>query len=493
MNARPKKSVTRALFWKEWREQRWLIASLAACAMLFLPMPWLSEAETGWANVIAIVAEVGIPLLSLFLGAAAAASENSDRTIGFLQALPVSTTRPAAAKLALAVLTLWTPIGVLFMAVALWRLTGIVANPDYATEIALTIAAFAVTSLLIWTAAAGVNCSDEVRAGAVGLLVILACWAALSLAMHYVDNDEDLFHRVAPAAPAGVGTLLNDPPLRPSLWSTVLTAAVVHAALVAWFVTRFGRSLPSRPQPADACVQSVGRNWLAPPRRHPLTAIAWKQTRESLPLAGLGAFAILCIAGSLTLLVDRDPLEGRGVVLLRVGAAVWMGTSFCVCIVAGIGLFLDDLRPGLHTFWRSRPMPVDQWFATKFVVGLVMTVLTLAIPIALISAAFVAIYGQDAALMREFGEDAPSSAFLAVVGQAAAFCVAAAAIALTRRAVLAATATILVGMVILVWIESFTVSSENQLTVYLSLLAAAATIIAWLSVRKNWGWERELR
>ena len=36
--------------------------------------------------------------------------------------------------------------------------------------------------------------------------------------------------------------------------------------------------------------------------------------------------------------------------------------GFFIVIVAGIGVLLDDLKPGLHTFWRSRPINPDLWF-----------------------------------------------------------------------------------------------------------------------------------
>ena len=62
-----------------------------------------------------------------------------------------------------------------------------------------------------------------------------------------------------------------------------------------------------------------------------------------------------------------------------VGAALSVG--FFVTIVAGVGVFLEDLKPALHTFWRSRPVNVQLWFWLKFFTGLLITAIALGTPI----------------------------------------------------------------------------------------------------------------
>lgn len=52
--------------------------------------------------------------------------------------------------------------------------------------------------------------------------------------------------------------------------------------------------------------------------------------------------------------------------------------AFLAAAVAGVGLFMEDLRPGVHAFWRSRPIPIDHWFWLKYVGGLACLAGTLA-------------------------------------------------------------------------------------------------------------------
>jgi hypothetical protein len=66
-------------------------------------------------------------------------------------------------------------------------------------------------------------------------------------------------------------------------------------------------------------------------------------------------------------------------------AAVTAYFGVVVTTVLGIGIFLKDLTPGLHTFWRSRPISPDRWFWIKVVTGLVVLVVTFSVPFGLVT------------------------------------------------------------------------------------------------------------
>lgn len=69
---------------------------------------------------------------------------------------------------------------------------------------------------------------------------------------------------------------------------------------------------------------------------------------------------------------------------MEMSIPVWIMVGGLVSIVSGIGLWLDDLRPEIHSFWRSRPISPELWFAVKFASSVVITIATLALPSLLI-------------------------------------------------------------------------------------------------------------
>ena len=182
--------------------------------------------------------------------------------------------------------------------------------------------------------------------------------------------------------------------------------------------------------------RAAAPNWLGPPRRSPLTAMIWKQLRESLPLPLLGAATIVLAAIWMAAQEWDSPAYGANVFQISYG--VWMTMGSFVAIVAGIGAFMDDLRPGLHTFWRSRPISVNQWFAVKFTLSLLTTVVILAVPPLVVAACFWTQLDE----IRVGGDDLPAIYAMSVAMQISLFTAAAAAMTLVRHAIYAAILTV---------------------------------------------------
>ena len=496
-------TIWSSLLWKEWREHRWKIALLAAGALLLMPAPWMKD--TTWHSAIDVIGPLLmllIPLMAMFLGASIAAGEQSQRTIGFLQALPVTIRRPAMAKLFLALVAVWTPCLLIAGITLLWRRNESVAI-DVPPAWALVGVGFVATSLLIWMAAVGVNRSDEVRAAAIGLLAILSYWAVLGFFISPPDMSSPLWSRLAFAAgPAGISTVLMELENQSRetemtyspVWPLIVAALLSNGAMLAWYVARFGRIAAGRRQAIEPVPAIKAPTWLAPPRRSPWSAILWKQMRETLPLAALGAAAILSIAGVIAATAinqaDGQPWEK----FAHIAGAVWIMTGFFVSIVAGVGLLMDDLRPGLHAFWRSRPIDPDQWFGVKFVASLLMTIVTLAVPPAVIYGVVVQSLGWERADSVLDLETTWSVFGYSLLAQTGAFCLAAAMMALVRQPVMAALITILTAVTMA---AAFSMLSQKyggptppMSAALVGLLTLAAAFVAWLAVRNDWGWNR---
>lgn len=388
--------VWRSLLWKEWREQRW-----KACLLLIAALPSLAIPSMGQTNASGILISCltfTFLAASLFLGAGAAASEQSQRTMGFLQSLPISTKWSAVAKLASALVALWLPVSIFFIANQIWR--GLPSYPGggMSFEMFAIVTGLSLTSLLIWMAAVGVNLSDEIRAGAIGFLVIIGCWAmAAWLPQPTWGGPSPVFNRLVQGLlPGGAWFVVVEMEIqadnaalgqtigRASLWPLAVAAILSNSALAASYVWRFGCVASPRRQPIESAAKSIVPAWLAPPLRRPWKAILWKQICESLPLALLGAGAILGVSLIVAAIVRQSQEGLLNDDLMEMSIPVWIMVGGLVSIVSGIGLWLDDLRPEIHSFWRSRPISPELWFAVKFASSVVITIATLALPSLLI-------------------------------------------------------------------------------------------------------------
>ncbi len=514
--------VWQSLLWKEWHEHKWKLLSLVAIVM-GVPLCVLYKGPDYLFGAITWTLIAYAFLATLFIGMGTAAGENANKTMPFLQALPVPMWKAAAAKLLGASVTLVTPI-VLIVGLAYlgyqvgswldqntWRslelsigrdllnLRGV--GPDIGGWCVSRLAGgiLAALSLLVWVVAAGVNRRDEIRAGAIAVLVFVGVWFLVS----YVGKWETeitgsnrpgpVMQMTASSAPAGrlwlVGMYYdnkhfwNDNAL-PG-WTLALTACVSHTCLILWFLLRFGRTPSvSRQSRRATLVTDPQTLWLAPPRRSRLTAVLWKQLRETGPFVLLGVAAIV---GSSTLIFQRIENPGpRGEfadIFLGIGAYL----GFFIVIVAGIGVMLDDLKPGLHTFWRSRPINPDLWFWVKFFTGLAVTALSLGIPLLLVLW-FGRTYWVDSIGRGDRGPLIMTSAlFLST------YCFAVVAMALVRRPLYAAIFSIGLIGICFATIEYLLPDSfefhPGAVFVWALVLSVIATIAAWLAVRYDIGYK----
>jgi hypothetical protein len=222
---------------------------------------------------------------------------------------------------------------------------------------------------------------------------------------------------------------------------------------------------------------------LAPPRRSPATALLWKQWRESFPLATLGAGAVLAISVILWLALNPRDWSGESTGLVRISGAVWIMTGALVALVAGIGLFLEDLRPDVHEFWRSRPIGPDQWFLLKFIPGLLLTIVTLALPMAVV-VALALLLAPGGSVPKADLEQGRAIIVQALIGQAAIYCLAAAIMAIVRRPVMTAVVTIITAIGVMIAFESDSSHGEppiNGFMLLCGIAAAVSMLVAWLA------------
>jgi hypothetical protein len=361
----------------------------------------------------------------------------------------------------------------------------------------LVVGSLAAVSILLWMAAGGVNRSDEVRAAAVGLLAILVVWFALAgLGIAFrAEKSFPMWWRVvsagAPGGPASVEASdsrtsagLDWAAWASRLWPYAVVALLSHSLVAAWFVHRFGRLATAPRTVLESAPARPGIAWLGPPRRRPLSAILWKQARESAPLAALGAVVIVASAIAFGLYSAWSEESYPMGVVAMASVVVWAGCGFFVSIVAGIGVFMEDMQGRLHEFWRSRPVNVNQWFLVKFLAGLLITLVILALPPLVLAGSALAVAPRSEFLANDV-QNALTFVRFTLLAQVGVYCAAVLAIVLVRQAAYAAILALAgVGLLLPSLDDSGSIAWTAP-----ALASFGAAILAWLAVRKDWGWK----
>lgn len=488
--------VWRSLLWKEWREQRFKLLAITffTAAMGWLPMLFSQQREL--AQALISFGFFGLISLGLFVGASLAASEQSQRTVGFLQSLPYSTRRIALAKLVVAALTVAAPGVALFGVISIWETLEYIPGDVGVPTVAFVVIVWAAYSFAIWVAAIAVNLADEVRAGAVGFLAIALFWGVFAVAVdQWLPVSEAVLQALAALGPGGPLLIfieiieaakreLASLPPRP-VGSLIVSAGISTLAMTLLYVWRFGRVAPAQRKSVESTAKSVVPAWLAPPMRRPWNAILWKQCCESLPLSLLGAGAIFCLS-LIGYFANRHSQSGvYASSLLTISIPIWIMLGGLVSIVSGIGLWLDDLRPQLHTFWRSRAIATGQWFALKFATSAIITVVTLALPSLLIYG-LLTVFGEGPLGNLYGGDDWRMPVLLALVSQFGFFCVAAAFMAATRRPMVSALLTIFTAAGVAFCVIGPLRPSAAEVAAVISAISALATVAGWLCIRNDW-------
>lgn len=516
------KSVWHALIWKEWHEHKWKLVALTAVLIALPAMTLLSEEPNGIFTAVTATMWLAVPMLSVFIGASAAAGENSERTMPFLQSMPTPMSYAALVKLVSAILTVCISVACVIAFTYVVAIVGSQLDASFYRGIdddrifvflsendwylsRLFLGWGSGISFVIWIAAVGVNRSDEVRSGALGILAIVSYWFLLFIVAWSLDLPSPIsgfpmefktLAAIGPGSPVVAMWLENPealirvtPPLQ---WPIALASIAFHALLAICFVARFGR-VPHGFHPSEPTAAVIAGQWLAPPRRTRFGVLVWKQFRESGPLALIAMCATFAMWLILTVFVvyktfregatwDQVSMHLGGITEFgfQITTAVWMSVGFFVAIVAGIGVFFEELRPGMDMFWRSRPIDRDLWFWTKFSFGMSITLLALLVPV--LMALWIAA-GQD---VDVFGPDQNfAGGILVFLIQAAVFAVAAAAMILVRQAIYAAVLAIGVAAGVMFLIIEFE-WEEPGATASFAVSTVLATLLAWVAVRNDW-------
>jgi ABC-type transport system involved in multi-copper enzyme maturation permease subunit len=438
----------------------------------------------------------------------AAAGEQASGTIGLLQSLPVPLWKPALAKLLGGMAALLIPLllALEFVLHFAW-IRGSGGDPVAETHFsfngatiwglqATTAATFLLSivlslSLFLWVSAAGVNSSDEVRAGARGGLLIALCWGVFyGLLWYLIDSKDSSFlsasmKKLYVLMPGGAATVIDQ--INTSWWSSfgvrLLLALAIHFVVAFVYVSRFGRS-SGRIKPAQAFgMVSETEQTLSAPFSTPIRALAWKQLRESAPLGLMGG-ALIGVLAFIVVISTGIPRDE----LVQFLAIFWIFVANFIAISAGIGAFWEETQPGLNSFWRSQPLKLGRYFAMKYAGGLTITIVTLGVIPLAIAAAIIAFTQVEFNLPNDWNELLPIITLLPI----GLYTAAVAAILLVRQPVYAAIIAI-AAAILTAWHSAWIAKqseSSNLATMMVIVTIAAVLTLAYHAFRNDWGWRK---
>jgi ABC-type transport system involved in multi-copper enzyme maturation permease subunit len=521
------RSIWMSLAWKEWHEHKWKLAALTGVLCGVTAVSLLALLRTDFDSLDGFIPALimGMIPLTLFIGMGEAAGENAGNTMPFLQSLPLPQWKAAAWKLFFGAFTCLVPVLLTLLLISVWyevsdmwgrhpqkllRLMEVQLFHSIRNEhplgawllSALVMCGSLSLSLLVWSAALGVNRKSEVAAGGAALLGIVGWWIVVFVLAKLTENwyylghfEKDLLgSAVLAASPGGLSIVLSEGgPRAPVVIAlAVLVAIAAHLKLARWYVLRFGRSKSVgafSPQPASRATART--DWLGLPRRSSLTAIVWKQFRESGPIALAGLAAILFLA-AINILTDPG-LYSHNAQMADLLFVLTADIGLLTTLLMGIGVFDRDLTPKLHAFWRSRPIDANLWFWSKYLTGLAVLAAVLLIP------AGVGCFVNWKCGSNNFGQHFLDGMVMAVGSFLAIYALSVAAICVVRVTLYAAVLSmgVLAGGVCLVWLivdsnnTDWTTNDWALATSILTLTAAAlATLVGWWAVRRDIGWRK---
>ncbi len=502
------------LFWKEWREHQWKLAALVAVAVIL--HVWVLDATRPggdrYAMPLAIMLMVVLPIGSGFVAMGIAAGERSRHTISFLRSLPLSLRAVAATKLVVGIVVIWLAqvVAVLLSMVVLWlgelggwtRINSSLNSlstmriglpiEEWHWSIGVLLVSLAVSaSLVVWVAAVSVNSESEVRAGVIGLVVVVALWSLFSYQLVVLVQSkpepekiaayEMMFSYLAIALPGGAAQPMANISSSFRDGVALLIYCSVHLSLAGWYVMRFGRpGLSWSWLHRDSTRPSANSDvFLAPPQSSPIVSLAWKQFRQGLPVMLTAFLGALCLWLTLYMAnykeVSGVQSERYAAMLSAMAMGSFLVLGCCAGLVGGVGTLAADLDSKLYTFWRSRPISIDTWFCSAFAAGLLMLLLTFGLPI---------LIGEQVFIRQAFAEPIPIPVVTILL---LSYTTGVLSASLVRQAAYASVLSIVLfagvlGLAASEWIPN------TRLSTGAVILAACVltTLLAWQVVRRDW-------
>ena len=369
------------LFWKEWHEQKWKLLALTAIALsVCLALLFQDLGNVAFSLVFTSMAYA--MLAPILMGMGVCAGEHATGVIHFVRAQPVSMRRVASVRWIAGACVLLIPL--ICVSAICWIVQYVEEqvgpksvrtdaffelNSSWRESSALYVVSLAgmaaCLNLYAWIVAIAVNQRTEYRAGLVGLLVAVAVLFIGVFGLSGWDNHLPnisvpnlLCVMSSPLVSLGIVDFIRN-----SFQGLVVVAVVwqllLTVCLMQVMVFRYGRE--ERWLSGDffkrAKTTVMELIPLGKPRSSQWRALLWLQIRQSLPFCVVG----LCLVPVIVLMSGDDASDAFDGMYPIIGCVL--------ALLIGVGTFVSELQPELHTYWRSRPISPSSWFWFKFIGG----------------------------------------------------------------------------------------------------------------------------
>ncbi len=199
-------NIWKTLIWKEFHEQKWKLLSLIGIVLAIFVAGLIDSKGKDLVGVVAVIYSY-VLLAPLYLGMGVSSGEQSNKSISFVRALPFPSWKIGLVRLLVGWIVMAIPLLVSmatlisaeeilskFGLLSPYSLRELFVGRDYSAILSLTLVHLlglgVCTNLYAWVLALTVNQKSELRAGLIGLVLIVLL----------------IF----------IGMLLGDPPLAPT-------------------------------------------------------------------------------------------------------------------------------------------------------------------------------------------------------------------------------------------------------------------------------------
>lgn len=400
-----------SLIWKQWRENRWYLAAFSAWMVLAVCYTIAYELCHSYRAVVgsfsSSASSYGI-IAAIILAIRASCGETTEGTIPFTEALPISLRRVAVVRIVAAVFTLALPIIVAGCLLSVALSSGIVEQAEplsaglppfperdaasllVSLEQLWSVAAIAILGgihLLLILSVAGCQLRNQSQVGLLGAVLAIGTLIA-----------SEVFWRGerSPYAQLIYGVLLppslvihwgyGDPngsyfdhELAEYRWIALALSTVFMVIIGGVFVMLYGKlRTPSKFSNLQRLLslRSAGMSHIPMRFSNRTAALVWIELRQAVPLAVFGLMTAVLVTITGVLMEQGSSNSFDTSVLAQLPHSMFF-VGILWAVVVGSAVYSADFDSGLGGFWRSRPIPPDRWFWTKFIVGLLSVLIVL--------------------------------------------------------------------------------------------------------------------
>ena len=370
--------IWRNLFWKEWHEQKWKLLALTAIALSLCVALLFQDLGNVAFSLISTTYAYAV-LAPILMGMGVCSGEHASGVIQFVRAQPISIRRMATVRWIAGACVLLIPL--LCVTAICWivmcfedqvgaqsvrtdaAFTLIPGWGETFTLFFLTVAGMAAClNLYSWIVAVAVNQRTEFRAGLIGLLVTVLMFfvgiGGMSAWENHRPNISVFCLMSSPMVSLGIVDFIRHSlpwlAVLAVIWQMLLTIGLMQV-----MVFRYGREerwlsgdFFKRTKSSATEAYQLGK-----PQPSQWRALLWLQMRQSMPVCMVG----LCLVPTIVLMTGGYAADSFDSMYPTIGCVL--------ALLIGVGSFVTELQPGLHAFWRSRPISPTSWFWFKFIGG----------------------------------------------------------------------------------------------------------------------------